>query len=75
LKIAPVFKGQIDNFRLKCCILGEVPKKRLQEEVCGSQRKFALHFSFNAFTYSAHAAIKVHRRFSIEIERKRRALA
>jgi len=33
LKMTTVFKGQIDNFRLKSCILGEVPKKRLQEVV------------------------------------------
>jgi hypothetical protein len=33
LKMTTVFKGQIDNSRLKSCILGEVPRKRLQEVV------------------------------------------
>jgi hypothetical protein len=34
--------------------LPKSPFSTVSEEVCGSQRKFALHFSFNAFTTSPH---------------------
>ena len=51
--------------------LSKIQKTRFQEEVCGSQGKFALDLNFNAFTYLSLAnAWKASWRFTVEINRK-----